>query len=217
MATNYNAPIPGYDYTADPMYRGGTQQTRQAMDIQNASNVNRTNIGNELDQWKAGRDPYYQALQKSFTTAAQPGLQQQYADAMKSTTLGAAQRGLRGGSQEQYQQASNYGAYQSDLGQADIAGQLAANQQRLADSEHVVNWKTALEGMQSGDAAQYNAIMQRIQQQQQATAAGQGAQMENMQMGQNLANQRSQMWGGVLGTLGSGVRNLGPMALMGGG
>jgi hypothetical protein len=195
-------PVAGYDYTKqDEMYRQGSTQTRGIMDRQNTEMATKQGQQQYGEEWLKGRDPYYQALQKQYVQTQQPGLEQQYADALKQQGLQAASAGNRTGSQRAYQGALAQGQYASGLGQAQLQGEQLANQQQASDQKQMYDWLANIWSQGSATMAQNQAGMGAVQQGANTTQQYQNTLMQQMQMQQNLANQRSQFYGGLIGNV----------------
>ncbi len=204
-----NTGTAGYDYTADPYYQSASVGTKTYLDKQNQQDLYNKALGQAGQDWLKGRDPYYSELQKSVYNAQAPGIQQQYADTLKSQSLQAASQGLQKGSQDTYAKNRLATTEQAQLGQADIQGQAAAQQAQAQDQQLVNQWLQFMQGQGQNTLAAYAQGQQSAASNQaQIANAYQQFQMNANSLDQQRSAQTSQMYGGMLTQAGSGAGGL---------
>jgi hypothetical protein len=186
---------------------GYTKQEFELAQAQYGSDQNRSNNLAAIQQWQQSRNPYYESLYKQMTGDANNSLQQQYADSLKHSQLQHATRGTLGGSQDAYNTSQ-------------LNTRLATERGKAAQSA-----QNYVQGIRQGDQQQAQTLAQQqyapdpylqALYQSQLTAAGQGSdtykslaamQLAAMQDSQQNQNNMSQIYGGQIGTVGTGVQS----------
>lgn len=204
-----DTPTAGYDYTQSSMYRYGTPEARQELESQHQLDISRQGMESYGKEWLKNREAYYTALQNQAIASSKPGLAQQYADALKSQRLAAAAKGNIQGSNVGYQNAMAWGQYQTGLGQASMYGQQLATQQKSQDQEAINNWLQYVYQQGAAQNAQYGARRSQIQENAAITAQWQRALQMAMEQDQARQDQRSQMYGTMLSTMGQNIGSSG--------
>ena len=199
-----------YDVTASPEFQALTPEAQQQALSNRRLDFMRNSTQGKIDQYQAGRDPYYAALAQSVLHTRVPLIQQQYTDALRSHQLAAAQRGLGGGSQDFKGQSDLRGAARGDVGRAQIAGQMAADAARAADQRIISDWRAHVESLTSGEQAASSTGTVSVADQQRAMDNYQNSVMQQMNNSQRAQNNRSQVTGADIQNVGTGIKNLAP-------
>lgn len=198
------------EFASDPDFQRLTAQAQDQVRQNRAMQSQRDQLTAQATQYQTTRDPYYAALRQQTVQSQTPYLQQQYSDALRHQQLSSAQRGTAGGSQDAYQQSLLNSQLQSGLGQADLQGQQLAQQAKGQDQQLINDWLQHAYTITGGEQAATQNRVGGIQDMQNATSQFQQAMAQNSQMNQNIANQKSQVYGNAIGSVGSGIKNIVP-------
>lgn len=203
-AANRSAALSAYQLSGG--YAGASGQSRAYQDLQHQQQAAGLSMQQAGQAYLRQRDPYYAALQKSVYNSQAPVVQQHYADAIKAQSLAAAERGLQGGSEDQYQKGRLATQKQVGLQQATISGQQAAQQAQMQDQAAVNEWLKFTQSEGAATLRQYAGGAQAsVEAQRQATANQQFMQSEIEKARMQNAIQQSQMYGGMLDSASKGI------------
>lgn len=144
-----NAPQGMQTGSSTPQYAGAVAQQNQ----------DQAGYAQALQAWQQGRQPFYQGIQQGVQDAGAGQLADQYRDAMRQQSYGAARAGNLGGAADLQSQGNLQQQYATGLGNLQNQGYQASQAQQLSDAQTAQQWYQAF---QSNPAlqAQYQAELQ---------------------------------------------------------